>query len=484
MKKYIAAIILVLVALLGLNNSGFFLNPEYPGFWALLSAGVIVFFMLPLFINNRVTDKQKKSAIIGIAAGIIMFSGVLLLKSEFLNDTALYNSLKIEKKDIKDLNISKQRVVTRQMALKLANKVIGGKYKGVQISSQYEINRDMGSVQIVNDKLVWVFPLDFSSFVKYLKQGVTPGYVVVSATDPMSQPNLVLGKEMSVSKNAYGMHSVDRIMFLKSGLKDVETHFEINEEGNPFFIGLVQEPKNGFTNLDTTKVILLNATNGEAEIFASKEEAEKTHPWIDRLISEVHTEERITWYGSLSQGWGNTIIGGENINKPTSYKGRELWFVEINGQPVFFTGMTSTNSKDSSLVSGIAVNTKNGSAIEFDLSGAMDESGAVAALDSGLGADAQKWEPVLPQPFVKDGKFYWGSPIVSSSNIFQKVGIVNAYQQGEVYYAKSYDKALSKVGFKSQSVDSKETIEINKEAYLKLLQKIDELNELKRQLLE
>jgi len=425
---FITLSIIILVALLGLSNSGYFLNPEYPGFWFIISSTIVSFFAFPLFIQDTVTNKEKKKATIGIAVGVIVFSGILLLKSEFFNDQNLYSSLKVEKKDIKDLNISKQRVVTRQMALKIANKVIGGKYKGIQISSQYEINRDMGSVQIVNNELAWVFPLDFSSFVKYLKQGVIPGYVIVSATDPIAQPNLVLGKEMSVSKNAYFMDSVSRIMFLKSGLKEVETHFEINEEGNPFFIGLIQEPKSGFTNLDTTKVILLNAMTGETEVFASKEEAEKTHPWIDRLISEVHTEERITWYGSLSQGWGNTIIGGENINKPTSYKGRELWFVEINGQPVFFTGMTSTNSKDSSLVSGIAVNTKNGSAIEFDLSGAMDESGAVAALDSGLGADAQKWEPVLPQPFVKDGKFYWGSPIVSGSNIFQKVGIVNAYQ--------------------------------------------------------
>jgi len=476
----VATIVAVLTLFLMFFNKS--ISFEYKTIFYVMTIALVATFIEKGTIKEEL---EKKEAIVIVGLSLLLFLTPIILSSTFINADYMSKALKVENKVASDLIIKNQRTVTKNMAIKIANKILGKKVDGVQISSQYQLNPNMASVQVVNGELKWIIPLDYSSFIKYFKQNSIPGYVEVSATNPLENAILNIQHKMIVSENSLFMDSVKRIMYINSGFKKVETHFEVDEKGNPYFVGLVQIPERNFINYKTTKVLLLNAVTGELKKL-SKEQAKKEFSWIDRLESIHAVEDRIEWYGALQQGWLNTIIGGENINKPTTYNNRELWFVNINGRNMLFTGMTSENSKDSSLVQGIAVDTITGEGISFDLSGAMDEKGAVTALDSGLGADSQKWEPVLPQPFIKNGKFYWGCSIVSNSGIFQKTGIVNAYQQGEIYYAKTFEKALNKIGesLSDNNVDNTETITVNKAVYLKLLKKIEEINQLKNQLTE
>lgn len=461
------------------SNSG--ITPNYFTPWAIVCIALIITSAIHIFFIEELVSLSVK-----IGAGAIALLIILsIISSGLVNDNKMATILSVENVDKKDIQFNSQRSVTGYMALKIANKVLGEKFEGIQISSQYEINRDLSSIQEVNGELVWVLPLDYSGFFKWLKRDSIPGYIIVSATNPKSQAKLVLDKKMIVSGNGYFMDSIDRIVYLESGLKEVDTHFEINDEGVPHFISLIMEPTFNFTGKKVSEVIITNATTGISETMTI-EATMKNYPWIDRLVSEDYTEQKIEWFGSLQLGFWNTVFGGENINMPTNYFGHELWFVKANNKTYYFTGMSSTNSNDQSLVEGLLVDTITGEALKFDLSGVMDEAGAVSVLDSALGADSIKWDPVLPLPMIIDGQFYWASSIVSNSGIFQKAGIVNGIDQSETHFAKTFKLAAEKknltTSMNADSTESTETVTINKVVLQKILMKISELEELKKQL--
>jgi len=163
-----------------------------------------------------------------------------------------------------------------------------------------------------------------------------PGYVIVSAINPRSQAKLVLDYKITVSDNSYFMSNISRKAYFTSGLKETETYFEIDDSGKPWFISLITTPQVALNAKTVTSVIVTDAETGVTNTL-SPADVITEYPWIDRIISEDYTKEKIEWYGELTEGYWNTLFGGLNINKPTTYAGNELWFVEVNGRTMFFT---------------------------------------------------------------------------------------------------------------------------------------------------
>jgi len=486
-KLILSAITFVLI-LAGLNSASFL--PSYILFY-IITAGILVAYGLLGLIDEKFDPSEDhwiKDPKILIASGILFLSMVLFINSSFLNSERLYKTLEVADVNTSELTFEKHRSVTLAMASKVANKILGQKIDGVQISSQYQLNTEMASVQLVNDELLWIIPLDYSSFAKWFSRDYIPGYVKISATNPRQAPELVTSFKMTASQNAFSMDSIERIAYIESGLKNVKTHFEVDENGKPFFISLVMVPSVVLSAQKVESVIVTDAQTKES-IKVSVEDAQKEFPWIDQLVAEDYLEAQIEWYGEFAEGYWNTVFGGLNINKPTTYDGNELWFVKANGRTMFFTGMTSNNNNDQSLVQGILVDTKTREAFSFDLSGVMDENGAIAAMNAALGANGAssiKWHAVLPQPLMIDGVFYWGAAIVSKSNLFQRSALVKGNNAANVYIATTYNKAIHLVKTKSvysPDTDSKtsqddETVTISRKKLDLILKKVDELNSL------
>lgn len=115
---------------------------------------------------------------------------------------------------------------------------------------------------------------------------------------------------------------------------------------------------------------------------------------------------------------------------------------------------------------------------------AADENGAIQQADASLGADAVRWEAVLPQAQFVNGEFYWIATITSKSGIYQKVVAVKGNDISITFEAKSVVALLEKIknGVASNSdsseIGDEETIVINKKTYFELLKKIEEINSL------
>lgn len=449
-------------------------------------AGLIIA-SIKISSNNFEINFSKQKTIF-VLTSLLCIVLINIYNSGMVNSQARFESIKTTEIELKDMSFNSHRTVTLAMAERTANKVLGEEFNGVQISSQYQLNLKQSSIQKVNGELIWVLPLDYSGFTKWIKQDFVPGYVTVSATNPNSQAKLVLNKKIIVSENGYLLSNINRLAYIHSGLKLIETHFEINDLGEPYFISLILEPSIVFSGYKTKSVIVTNAQTKEMD-FINAEDIKTKYPWIDNIVSEEKTLELIEWNGLYSLGYLNTLFGAENVLEPTKINSytTDLFIVEMNNQTYYFTGMTSTNSKDHSLVKGILVNTITNEALEFSLNGVMSSLGALGVIDSSLGADSLKWDPVMALPVIINGEFYWGSSIVSNQNIFQKFGLVNGLDQSKIVVLNDIDKTIN--FFKNNKLDkghlvpdSNETITINKSKYLELLKAIEKVNELKNNL--
>lgn len=453
------------------------LGVEYFSSWSFFIAGMAL--SLIIMKNNF-----KLTATVMLVLIIYLLS-VLIIKSQMFNSDEYLKSVTVEDSNMSSFQTEHDNIrkVTLQMAEVLANKVIGVKSNGVQVSSQYVLNTDIASVQEINGVLQWVIPLDYAGFAKWVKQNSVPGYVLVSATNPKAEAKLVLGKKIKATMNGYFMDSIERKIWFANGFKDFDIHMEISDKQEVFWITPIIKPSVGF-NIDTVdSVLVMNAETG-AKTILSIADTMKKYPWIDRIWPESIIFERIEFYGSLKDGFWNTMFGETNINKPTDYENAELWLVKAGGKLQWFTGMTSVQS-DQSLVSAIMVEANSVSVKpvlkEFALTGVTDEKGAVNSIQASLGADSVKWSAVLPQPVIQDGVFYWNTSIVSSSNyIFQKSGVVQGNDISNVFFGETLDDAFNKTNVAVNTV--KTSLNSKDEIIAQMIQKIEELDILKEKL--
>lgn len=472
------AIVLVLgliiswgVSLLTASGFGFeYLHSWFLVFLVMLASSIIV-------ANNKGSlDKPLATATAFLGASILI---AVIISSKMVRSEDYVSSVEVQEANITALETSPDHVrkVTLDMAYASVTSLIGQKVDGVQLSSQYQVNLDAASVQEVNNELVWVLPLDYSGFSKWVKQDSIPGYLVVSATDPLQKPKLVLGKKIKISQNGFFGDGVSRVAWFRSGFKSTEEHFEIDDKGNGYWISPVIKPSIGFSLDTVNSVLVINAETKESTQMSIKDTMKK-YPWIDRIWTEAIIQERLEAYGSLKDGWLNTVFGETNVNKPTSYEDQELWMIKAGGKLQWFSGMTSVNS-DKSLVSAIMVEANGGTTKpilrEVPLTDISDENGAIEAINSGLGADGNRWHAVLPQPVFYKGDFFWNASVVSDSNLFQKTGLIKAGSRQKAYYGTNIEEALQKTQVK-EVTSTKDAI------IAEIITKIDELNVLKAQL--
>lgn len=485
LQKIIKYVILLLITIyLGLfllNQSIYLTNSP---FWIFLL--ILTTFLTIVFIVIEDFKLFKINIIILIISLLpILFSTNIIHSKSYSN---LLNIKKVELKKEK-LDFKFTRVFNKNMATKKINKIIGQKINGVSISTQFEVNPDNAFVQIFKNKLVWIFPLDYSGFFKWLKQDYIPGYVILDATDEKAEPKLILDYKIKYSKNSFFLQNISRKAYFESNLGLYDYHMEINDNGKPFYIVTLLQPQiNIFGELPTFDILLIDAQTGETKKINKEDLNKKEYKWIDRIFSENILKKRIKDYGIYKKGYFNSLFTKENVYVPTTYKNSELWLLELNNKLYWFTGMTSINKKDQSLVSFLLVDAKKNKGLEVSLNNVTDENGAIEIVDSALGSDGIKWESVLPQPFIYKNEFYWIVTIKSNNDIFQKIGILKG-DSTDVKFVKSSKDLINVLENKTindnlntKNINSKDTIIVNKKIYLEILKKIEELNSLKKQL--
>ncbi len=323
------------------------LNPVYKESYLFIYFNLLFIGSLFLFNNKRLLRKF----FIGFSSFIlVIFIVLIIFSSPIINSNKYYNLIGDVKKydyNKEKPNISKDLipVVDYDLAQKLGDKVLG---KDIGLGSQF----DIGEYYLIStkDDLAWVAPLEPQNFFKWFQNmNSIPGYIYVSATNPndIRLVQDINGKSINIkySDKSYFNREINRYAYLQNnftkGMTDYS--FEIDDEGNPYWVITTYSPTIGFSGYDVAGVIIINAQTGDSKYY---DKGSKDIPsWVDRIYPREFIYQQLKYYGAYKNGWLNTITSQKEMIQPTD----GLSYVFIDNKPYFYTGMTSIKSDQSTV---------------------------------------------------------------------------------------------------------------------------------------
>ena len=377
--------------------------------WVLLLLVGVVMIVFSFLTRNDI----PVAAFIPITISIIMLVPVQMVTTWSFFHADSYRRLLGEpvvsqfETDVSPVNISKIRRVDQELAHALGSKRIEeqpglgsrvdlGTMNIQALNGCFSIkdgNNTEHNLCFEND-LVWVGPLNHSGIGKWWNNSTTPGYVIVSATDPniihlvtaiksgaKSDGEKSAGRMGAESTQASGFESIklryllagsyfgDDLVrqvrtsgFASTGLNDFS--FEIDNAGKPYWVITRFERTIGFSGDDARGVVIVDAQTG-----VSKSHTIADAPaWVDRIQPEAMVTEQIDDWGMFVNGWMNSWLGKTDIVKATP--GMSLVY-GADGRSYWYTGIQSSGS-DTGTNSFVLVDTRTKEVRRYMVSGANE----------------------------------------------------------------------------------------------------------------
>lgn len=382
MKKITKAAYLIATIFFVVNavNVRLNLNPLYPStaffycimitayvaIWVINKAGKFIFTKLE---NGSVSvDFERKAPfpkapiIIAVAAWVL-YGAVTVGSSVIFNVSAFRDQMPDYRigdfsSEIQVVDISQIPIVDNDLAYKIAEKKLGEK---PSLGSQVVLGEP--TIQTVNDKLVWVVPLQHSGFFKWLtNMAGTPGYIVVSATNSQDV-EYVDDYNIKYQPNAYIFSDLTfhtrYTAALFTGVTDYS--FELDDTGRPHWVITTYKYTRGFALPEATGVIVMDAETGKSNRYA----LEDVPAWVDRVQPEDFILTQINNKGKYVHG----IFNWADKDKYQTSEGDIIVYDE--GRCYLFTGITSVGS-DESAIGFVMVDMVTKEPIMYQMAGATE----------------------------------------------------------------------------------------------------------------
>ena len=382
MKKITKAAYLIATIFFVVNavNVRLNLNPLYPStaffycimitayvaIWVINKAGKFIFTKLE---NGSVSvDFERKAPfpkapiIIAVAAWVL-YGAVTVGSSVIFNVSAFRDQMPAYRigdfsSEIQVVDTSQIPIVDKDLAYKIAEKKLGEK---PSLGSQVVLGEP--TIQTVNDKLVWVVPLQHSGFFKWLtNMSGTPGYIVVSATNSQDV-EYVDDYNIKYQPNAYIFSDLTfhtrYTAALFTGVTDFS--FELDDTGRPHWVITTYKYTRGFALPEATGVIVMDAETGKSNRYA----LEDIPAWVDRVQPEDFILTQINNKGKYVHG----IFNWADKDKYQTSEGDIIVYDE--GRCYLFTGITSVGS-DESAIGFVMVDMVTKEPIMYQMAGATE----------------------------------------------------------------------------------------------------------------
>ena len=366
----------------------------------LILSGIYFFISLGLSVDSTgkkfiISSRPGKWLLIVMLLVGLYVTIVPLLTSATVFHTSSYQKMIGEVKNgekisthIAPISMDKIRVVDQDLAYLLGEKIIGSQ---PALGSQIVLGKF--SIQKVNNELYWVAPLLHSGFFKWLnnREG-TPGYVMVSATNErdVKLVQTVNNKSVKIKyqSGAYFQSDIHRHVYLNgyatTGLADFT--FEIDEQGNPFWVIATYDKQIGFSGENTNGIVVVDAQSGDIKEYS----IDNAPAWVDRIQPAEFIENQLNDWGEYIKGYWNF----SNQDKLQITEGLTLVYGK-NDRSYWYTGLTSVGSDESS-VGFVLVDTRTKETTFYKQSGATE----YAAQSSAEGKVQEKgYKTSLPIPY-------------------------------------------------------------------------------------
>ena len=370
------------------------------GFIILIACAVLFLLSTSIQITDggkQVSFGQKAPTWMKYLIIAVVFYVVIL---PFFTSSAIFHSSKYQEligkvkigKQISDhitpISLDEVRIVDENLANLVGEKVLGNQ---PALGSQVELGEFC--IQKVNDKLVWVAPLEHSGFFKWLNNSEgTPGYVVVSATNERDVKLIQTIQKKAVKikyqQGGFFGDNLHRHIYFNGnstiGLTDFS--FEIDDTGKPYWVVTTYKKEVGFSGNNANGIVVVDAQSGDIQRY----NLNNIPKWIDRVQPAKFIQKQLDDWGEYVNGYWNFA----NTDKLQTTEGMILVYGKDN-KSFWYTGLTSVG-KDESTVGFMLVDTRTKEVNYYKQSGATE----IAAQHSAEGKVQEKgYKATTPIPY-------------------------------------------------------------------------------------
>lgn len=355
------------------------MNIHSMAFWEFQGFFIVIFFVLTLSVPHMEEFKFKYNIVSKIVGILIVLAVVFIIVGNIISakifNAGKYSSL-IDINNTKFEEAVKQTDTITDVALMdtASAKVVGQRAIGAlsDVVSQYEISNNYSQIAL-NGAPMKVASLEYAGFFKWFnnrKNGI-PGYILVDAVD-FEADYVKLKKPIKYTLSGWFNDNLERHLRFKYPTEIFEGYyFELDEEGNPYYICPTMTAKVGvFGGFDVDGVVICDPCTGDCK----KYDLEDVPRWVDRVYDGDLIERKYNWHGMLSDGFWNSIIGQKDCKQTTEDYGYKV----IDNDVWIYTGVTSVID-DSSNIGFVLVNARTGKANYFNVAGAEEFSAMEAA---------------------------------------------------------------------------------------------------------
>jgi hypothetical protein len=384
-KKSITGIFIVLLLVVFVIALGIIYYVTLPAFTTMSAKTweLVIFAGVVLTILSCIIDRGRNGMIgirskglIGLTALIVLvfiFGGIF--SSPILSASKYAGLMEIEEKEFtEDIaetdNIKDIALMDSKSAAVIGQRAVGSLS---DVVSQYEVSDTYTQLDL-NGSPMKVSPLEYAGFFKWFnnkKDGI-PGYVMV---DPLENEAkyVKLKESMKYSMSAYFGNYLPRHLRFRYPTAVFEGYyFEIDEDGNPYYVCPVLKANAGlFGAKDVKGVVICDPCTGDTKYYKVSE----IPNWVDHVYDGELMLQKYRWKGTLSGGFINSIIGNKGCKQPTDDYGYRV----IDGDVWMYTGVTSVNG-DQSNIAFVLMNGRTGEAKYYPVVG-CDESSAMSAAE-------------------------------------------------------------------------------------------------------
>ncbi|MFE8697254.1 hypothetical protein ACFYKT_12990 [Cytobacillus sp. FJAT-53684] len=367
-----------------------------------------------------------------LAVAIIFLTAFLFNANEKYEITKMTEKMEIETFDENETPAS----VPPQFARNKMKKAFGQ----VPNTSYYELGHLQ--IQKVNGEYVYIAPVEFSGFFKWLNGDETPGYFTISATDSSANPKFMKA-EMVYTPSSYFSKNIERQIRMQypQYIFYGDVQLEIDDDGKPHYIrsyGEFISARNGF---DVKGIVVVDPKNGKTKDYKLAD----VPAFIDGAVSPEVVSLQNSYFGNYIHGFWNSKFGKKDVRLPSD-EGTEANVSPIfdeNGEMYYFTDFTSPKEGVDSMLGYSLTNSRTGEATYYTGNleeSYMDSQGALQIIEKKF--IEKKWDGEMPVLYNFYGEASWLTPVLDANGFLQNYFIVSAANPEISVYGTTPNEAL------------------------------------------
>ncbi len=362
------------------------LNFSDPMFYPFVVSLITIYFVSAQIFQSKInkhiiikinkgekTNFESSYLILLLPIIFIVIMLVNFINSPMFNAKKYYNRISIKEegvfeKDIQEVDFNALPLLDKDSSQKLGDRVMG---QMTELVSQFSVSNLYTQINYRND-IVRVTPLEYANVIKYFtnrKDGVK-GYIILNSVTGKAEL-VKLDKGMKYMPSALFNEKLRRkLRFLYPTTIFGQERFEIDEEGNPYWVVPTIKYSGVGLRAEATGIIILNPITGETK----KYKTEEVPAWIDHVYPANLILEQVNDWGKYKSGFINSVFGQKGVVATTEGYNYTI----MNDDVYLYTGITSVAS-DESNIGFILTNLRTKETVFYAVSGAEEYSAMASA---------------------------------------------------------------------------------------------------------